>query len=96
MASRARKKDGSGIGPLIRSDGRMPDECREVKAHLNYIQTAPGSCLFEMGNTRVLCTATTEDQVPPDGNAATIHHTSHTVNSSYVRVFMNAWGNLLE
>ena len=65
MASRARKKDGSGIGPLIRSDGRMPDECREVKAHLNYIQTAPGSCLFEMGNTRVLCTATTEDQVPP-------------------------------
>ncbi len=65
MAAHAKKKDGSGIGPLIRSDGRLPDECREVKAHLGYIQTAPGSCLFEMGNTRVLCTATVEEQVPP-------------------------------
>jgi ribonuclease PH len=65
MASNAGKKDGSGIGPLIRSDGRMPDECREIKVHTDYIQTALGSCLFEMGNTRVLCTATTEDSVPP-------------------------------
>ncbi len=65
MASNARKKDGSGIGPLIRSDGRMPDECREVKVQTDYIQTALGSCLFSMGNTRVLCTATTEDSVPP-------------------------------
>ena len=39
---------------------------------------------------------TSEDQVPPSGTAATIHHTSHSVNTSYVRVFMNAWGNLLE
>ncbi len=43
----------------------MADECREVRAQLDYIQTAMGSCLFEMGNTRVLCTATAEDQVPP-------------------------------
>lgn len=65
MATNAKKKDGSGIGPLIRSDGRLPDECREVKAHLDYIQTAPGSCLFEMGNTRVLCTASVDEKVPP-------------------------------
>lgn len=66
MASKSkRQKNRSGIGPLIRSDGRLPDECREVKAQLDYIQTAAGSCLFEMGNTRVLCTATTEDIVPP-------------------------------
>lgn len=65
MAKTANKKSKSGIGPLIRSDGRMPDECREVKVQLDYIQTATGSCIFEMGNTRVLCTATAEDQVPP-------------------------------
>jgi len=65
MASNAKKKDGSGIGPLIRADGRMPDECREVKAQLGYIQTSPGSCLFEMGNTRVLCTVSAENSVPP-------------------------------
>ena len=65
MASNAKKKDGSGIGPLIRADGRMPDECREVKAQIGYIQTTPGSCLFEMGNTRVLCTVSAEDSVPP-------------------------------
>jgi ribonuclease PH len=65
MATNAKKKDGSDIGPLIRSDGRLPDECREVKAHLDYIQTAPGSCLFEMGNTRVLCTASVDEKVPP-------------------------------
>jgi len=65
MVNSTRKNDSSGIALLIRSDGRMPDECREVKVHLDYIQTSPGSCLFEMGNTRVLCTATAEDQVPP-------------------------------
>ncbi len=30
MATNAKKNDGSGIGPLIRSDGRLPDECREL------------------------------------------------------------------
>ena len=37
---------------------------REVNIVPNYISTAEGSCLIELGNTRVICTATIEDTVP--------------------------------
>jgi len=49
----------------MRPDGRRNNEIREVKIHRNYLRTAEGSVLIEMGNTRVLCTATIEDKVPP-------------------------------
>jgi len=50
---------------LIRSDGRRPDELREVKITLDYIKYAEGSCLIEFGDTKVICTASVEEKVPP-------------------------------
>src|SRR4030043_752263 len=49
----------------MRPDGRKNNEMREVKIHRNFIKTAEGSVMIEMGNTRVICTATIEDRVPP-------------------------------
>lgn len=54
----------TGAGP-VRLGDRRPDELRETRVQLDYIQTAAGSCLIEVGNTRVLCTASVEDKVPP-------------------------------
>jgi ribonuclease PH len=50
---------------LIRSDGRKPEELREVKIVLDYIKYAEGSCLIEFGDTKVICTASVEEKVPP-------------------------------
>ena len=49
---------------VYRSDNRGPDQMRPVNIVPNYISTAEGSCLIELGNTRVVCTATIEDTVP--------------------------------
>ena len=49
---------------VYRSDNRTPDQMRPVNIVPNYISTAEGSCLIELGNTRVICTATIEDTVP--------------------------------
>src|SRR5438067_3256484 len=38
---------------------------RPIRIVKNYIQHAEGSCLFSMGNTKVLCVATVEDKRPP-------------------------------
>lgn len=38
---------------------------RPIKAKIGYQKHTDGSCLFEMGNTRVLCTATIENRIPP-------------------------------
>lgn len=48
-----------------RPDGRREDQLRPVRVHPGYISSALGSCLIEMGRTRVICTATPEDGVPP-------------------------------
>ncbi len=48
----------------MRSDKRQPDELRPVRITPDYLMTAEGSVLIEVGNTRVLCTATIEDSVP--------------------------------
>ncbi|MGI6037985.1 MAG: ribonuclease PH [Limnochordia bacterium] len=50
---------------MQRIDGRSPDELRPVKITRNYIKYAEGSVLVEIGDTRVICTATVEDKVPP-------------------------------
>ncbi len=50
---------------MIRSDGRKPDELRPVKITLDYIKHAEGSCLIEFGDTKVICTASVEEKVPP-------------------------------
>ncbi len=49
----------------MRIDQRQPDELRPLKITTEYLLTAEGSVLIEVGNTRVLCTATVEDSVPP-------------------------------
>ncbi|TCL74175.1 RNAse PH [Hydrogenispora ethanolica] len=49
---------------MERIDGRRHDELRKVKIHRNYIMHAEGSVLIEVGNTKVICTATIEDKVP--------------------------------
>jgi ribonuclease PH len=50
---------------MARSDGRKPDELRKVKITRDYIKYAEGSCQIELGNTRVICTASVEESVPP-------------------------------
>jgi ribonuclease PH len=49
---------------IFRSDNRSPDQMRPVNIIPDFISTAEGSCLIELGNTRVICTATIEDTVP--------------------------------
>ncbi len=49
----------------MRSDGREWDELRPVKITRGIMKYAEGSALIETGETKVLCTATIEDRVPP-------------------------------
>ena len=48
-----------------RHDGRQPDQLRPMKIELGVNVHAEGSCLIEMGRTRVWITASVEDRVPP-------------------------------
>ncbi len=50
---------------MQRLDGRKNDELRKVKITRNYISYAEGSVLVEFGNTKVICTASLDDKVPP-------------------------------
>ncbi len=50
---------------MIRVDGRAPDQLRPINIVPNYLETAEGSCLIEVGKTRLICTATVENRVPP-------------------------------
>src|SRR5881398_1102269 len=47
-----------------RSDNRAPNQMRPVSIIPNYINTAEGSVLIELGNTRLICTASVEETVP--------------------------------
>jgi ribonuclease PH len=49
---------------FYRSDNRTPDQLRPVKITPEFISTAEGSALMEVGNTRVICTASIEEAVP--------------------------------
>jgi ribonuclease PH len=48
----------------FRSDNRTPDQMRPVNIIPDFIKTAEGSVLIEVGNTRVICTASVEESVP--------------------------------
>jgi ribonuclease PH len=48
----------------VRSDGRNADQMRPLKITPDFISTAEGSVLIELGGTRVICTATVDDGVP--------------------------------
>jgi ribonuclease PH len=49
---------------MTRVDGRAPDELRPVRMTPGFMPYAEGSCLIEMGNTKVICAATVDDGVP--------------------------------
>jgi len=49
----------------MRSDGRRLDEMRKVKIKRGVMEFAEGSCMIEVGNTRVICSASVEEKVPP-------------------------------
>ena len=50
---------------MKRKDGRAHDGLREIKVTRNYLKHPEGSVLIEMGDTKVICTATVEEKVPP-------------------------------
>lgn len=50
---------------FTRTDGRAADELRPVSITPGYLPHAEGSALIEMGNTRVICSASVEERVPP-------------------------------
>lgn len=48
-----------------RLDGRAFDQARPVTIETDFVRTAAGSCLISTGNTKVICTASVEESVPP-------------------------------
>lgn len=48
----------------MRPDGRRVDELRKITISRNFLKTAEGSVLIEMGETKVICTASIEEKVP--------------------------------
>jgi ribonuclease PH len=49
----------------MRADGRAPDQLRPVEILLGFVETADGSALISVGRTRVICTASVDEAVPP-------------------------------
>jgi ribonuclease PH len=49
----------------MRPSGRAPDEMRRVSLEPGFSKYAEGSCLVRFGDTHVICTASTEERVPP-------------------------------
>jgi ribonuclease PH len=54
-----------GRSALKRSDGRSFDALRPVKITRDYLKHPEGAVLIEMGDTKVICTASLEEKVPP-------------------------------
>jgi ribonuclease PH len=50
---------------MTRTDGRSPSDPRPTTITPNFLSQAEGSVLMEVGRTRVICTASIEDRVPP-------------------------------
>ncbi len=50
---------------MTRPDGRKSDQLRKIKVTKNYLKHAEGSCLIEFGETKVICSASVEEGVPP-------------------------------
>ncbi|HEX6179417.1 MAG TPA: ribonuclease PH [Thermoanaerobaculia bacterium] len=48
-----------------RNDGRAPDQMRPVTIHPNFTKHAEGSVMIEVGDTKVICTASVQEKVPP-------------------------------
>jgi ribonuclease PH len=52
-------------GGKMRKDGRIPDQLRPVTITPRFIKHAEGSALIEVGETKVVCTVSVEERVPP-------------------------------
>lgn len=50
---------------MLRPDGRKPDKIRALKITRNYLKDAEGSVLIEAGDTKIICSASVEEKVPP-------------------------------
>ncbi len=50
---------------MPRPDGRKANQLRAIKVTKNYMKNAEGSCLIEFGDTKVICSASVEEGVPP-------------------------------
>ena len=50
---------------MPRPDNRKPNELRPCDITPDFVRTADGSCLIRCGGTRVICTASVEESVPP-------------------------------
>ena len=50
---------------MPRQDGRRPDQIRPISITRDYLRHPEGSVLVEFGDTKVICTASVEDKVPP-------------------------------
>ena len=50
---------------MTRLDGRAPDQGRPVRITADFTMHAEGSVLIEVGSTKVICTASVEERVPP-------------------------------
>ncbi len=50
---------------MLRHDGRSNTQLRPVRIQRNYIKHAEGSVLIEVGDTKVICTASVEERIPP-------------------------------
>src|SRR5437879_459671 len=49
----------------VRADGRAPDQMRPVVITPNFTKHAEGSVLIDVGDTRVICTASVQEKAPP-------------------------------
>ena len=49
----------------MRPSGRAPDQMRDITIETGFSKHAEGSCLIAFGDTRVLCTASVEERIPP-------------------------------
>jgi ribonuclease PH len=54
----------AAVSPVLRADGRTPDQLRNISITRGWSKQAEGSALIEFGNTRVLCTASLTSGVP--------------------------------
>ncbi len=66
MTNKKNEKDLTfKLGELIRPDGRQADHLREIKLTRPFQKHAEGSVFMEMGDTRVVCSVSVEERVPP-------------------------------
>ena len=84
----------------MRPDGRQPEDLRPVRINRDVLKYAEGSVLIEMGDTKLICSASVEDKVPPflkgQGRAGTASTACCPVPQEYARTVSGAGGGRSE